>query len=729
MDETDVHRCINDRLIAQRRVMDRNVILRLYAHPRGDTTTNDSIRGCPTYCPQRHVTQSLNYDDRHEREPTPFDQTPCADDVEHAYDAQPYLEFRFDTVRSHSQGFLFGTDQICDFRLPRGSRLSGKHLCITFDNKRRLVVRDLGSTNGTAVTYTNQFLDKRRNFTWIIGGIDEIHEEKVVIHMTTTLKFRAFINYDIFANNGSASLIDQFRSQAMTDEDISAIQLSSQHDTRVATGMQTPSAEPFFLRYLVGSGTFGKATRHLDISTGDSYVEKKPVLEHYEPQKWENEIRIMQRLGEHENIVPLLRYVKLPLWRIYLPYYPLGNLWTLWWNQKPGPTKHEFTLGDVMELLKQCLAGLKHAHAKKVAHRDMKLSNILVESLTPFKIRLADFGESKVTNVSAPKTYCGTEIYMAPEVIASRRKGRARYSIACDLWSLGAVLSEVLFGRPQWPRSRATDQAYCDAVMEQTRKPCEADLQDLQRFLLRNLLVVDPTQRQTAAACYELAMALPSVDEPSRIMTGRRRPTMLPADSPPCSTTTTDAKEGEAVQSSEGSTTRPFSGQESKRRLEDDAEAGQEHPGSKRPFAGKKPCKRAAELRPVPAGDAGAALEEPASDESGDQTAGGEPPSIPAGASGAGSASRELRLQRSRAESAHRGPAVASARPGSPVHSAVSPVPRSLEWPAHEMSSASNNSAARELQFQLSRAQSAHRRAAVASARPSSPMEMPGLHG
>ncbi|KAM3500729.1 hypothetical protein MY10362_006150 [Beauveria mimosiformis] len=510
MDETDIDRCCtNESLIAQRRVMDKNVILRLYAYPRGDHDANMTIRHGGTYWPPRRVTQSINYNDCHQDEQRWLDETPSDSDAEQVYDDQPYFEFRFDTVRSHTEGFILGTDQKCDVRLPDGLKLSRKHVCITFDDKRRLVVEDLASTNGTAVSYSDMIPDRRRNFTWIIGGINQVHEKDIVIYMgiRLRLKFRAFVNYDIFADDGSASLIDQFRSQMMANEDISAMKSTP-----------TPIPAPSFLHCIVDKGTFGQVTLHLDINTGDSYVVKTPLSEDYEPQKWENEVRIMIRLGKHENIVPLLKFDEFPLWRIYLPYYRLGNLRTLWYNQKPGPFRHEFRLSHVIELLKQCLAGLKHAHANGVAHRDLKLANILVESLTPFKIRLADFGESKDTAMEEPKTYCGTEPYMAPEVLENKSENPGCYSIACDLWSLGAVLSEILFGRPRWPRSRDMDRAYCDAILTQTRQPCEADLQHLQRFLLQNLLITDPEKRRTAADCYELAMALPPVDEPSPIM-------------------------------------------------------------------------------------------------------------------------------------------------------------------------------------------------------------------
>lgn len=90
---------------------------------------------------------------------------------------------------------------------------------------------------------------------------------------------------------------------------------------------------------------------------------------------------------------------------------------------------------------------VEHAHQRGVLHRDLKPGNILIEDTG--EAYLTDFGLAKIFSNSQDLTLShallGTPAYMAPEVA---EQGARTATMAADIYSLGAVLYQMLTGRP-----------------------------------------------------------------------------------------------------------------------------------------------------------------------------------------------------------------------------------------------------------------------------------------
>jgi serine/threonine protein kinase len=71
-------------------------------------------------------------------------------------------------------------------------------------------------------------------------------------------------------------------------------------------------------------------------------------------------------------------------------------------------------------------------------HRDLKPDNIF---FSDGKVKLGDFGFCKMLEVNMAQTMLGSPIYMAPEILKEEI-----YTLKADIWSLGVVLFEMLFG-------------------------------------------------------------------------------------------------------------------------------------------------------------------------------------------------------------------------------------------------------------------------------------------
>lgn len=156
-----------------------------------------------------------------------------------------------------------------------------------------------------------------------------------------------------------------------------------------------------------------------------------------------------------------------------------------------------------LALLCQCLDALTSVHSQNIVHRDIKPDNILVQSRHPLHIKLSDFGLSKAT--ASLRTACGTHQYAAPEIYPPRRA--ANYTEACDIWSLGVVVFEFVYG--PLPEFRGEDAGDCWArKIMACVNGWESD--EFLEFLSTAMLVIEPESRLTAVGCWQQAMNLSS---------------------------------------------------------------------------------------------------------------------------------------------------------------------------------------------------------------------------
>lgn len=74
----------------------------------------------------------------------------------------------------------------------------------------------------------------------------------------------------------------------------------------------------------------------------------------------------------------------------------------------------------------------------------MKPENILINNN---KMKIADFGFAKVvlSHSQLNKTLVGTPLYMSPQLLRSER-----YTSKCDIWAIGVVAYELLYGKLPW---------------------------------------------------------------------------------------------------------------------------------------------------------------------------------------------------------------------------------------------------------------------------------------
>jgi serine/threonine-protein kinase len=121
-------------------------------------------------------------------------------------------------------------------------------------------------------------------------------------------------------------------------------------------------------------------------------------------------------------------------------------------------------ISEAIDCIVEACEALAEAHARGIVHRDIKPENLfLVRRDTGLSsVKVLDFGISKVAlsgtvndvNVGSKQTtsILGTPYYMSPEQLRSTRT----VDLRADIWSLGAVLFELLTGLTAWESQEFT---------------------------------------------------------------------------------------------------------------------------------------------------------------------------------------------------------------------------------------------------------------------------------
>lgn len=150
---------------------------------------------------------------------------------------------------------------------------------------------------------------------------------------------------------------------------------------------------------------------------------------------FEREITIHKRL-KHPYIVRMYEsFVKDKHLYIILEFMDKGYIYSIMQEGK-------MTENMMIRIMQHTLSALDHIHGLGLLHRDIKPENILWNSDQVFK--LCDFGFTAGYQDKGVvrKTMCGTEEYLAPEVI----KGQPQTD-KLDIWCMGILLYELLFGK------------------------------------------------------------------------------------------------------------------------------------------------------------------------------------------------------------------------------------------------------------------------------------------
>jgi len=193
----------------------------------------------------------------------------------------------------------------------------------------------------------------------------------------------------------------------------------------------------------LGRGSFGEVKVAINIHTerevAIKIIDKSVGKSEEELNQLQEEIRILSLLN-HKNVVRLYDVIETDSnTYIVMEFIEGQELFDYLIARRRLPEDEARTL------FQQIVDGVDHCHSRKIAHRDLKLENMLLDRRGMVKI--IDFGlAAEITPGERLTKSCGTLNYAAPEIFsATEHNGYEGPEV--DVWSCGVILFALLCGR------------------------------------------------------------------------------------------------------------------------------------------------------------------------------------------------------------------------------------------------------------------------------------------
>ena len=255
-----------------------------------------------------------------------------------------------------------------------------------------------------------------------------------------------------------------------------------------------PTTDISFYRVgkMLGRGAFGKVNLAMHKLVRKlvalKSLTKELMTDEAHKAKLMKEVNLLLKM-RHNHVVKIYETIETPKHIIIVMELCAGGD-LLNYVRKRRKLKEPFA----QKIFKQIIDGLHYTHGKLIAHRDIKLDNILLDGKG--NVKIADFGVSRqISEGQTMREQCGTPAYIAPEII--RNKG---YGLNVDLWSAGVVLFAMLYGTVPF-KAQSMEELH-DLILK-GKYLLKEDISVEARDLLRGLLEIDPKKRLTIRQIYK----------------------------------------------------------------------------------------------------------------------------------------------------------------------------------------------------------------------------------
>ena len=237
----------------------------------------------------------------------------------------------------------------------------------------------------------------------------------------------------------------------------------------------------------IGQGQYGVVYKGVSTKTQQPVAIKKISNSLFSTPKFQElvmrEIQVAQTVN-HPNIVNCLSAVRTANNLYIVTEYCDGFNLEKYLNKNKNISEEQS-----IKFLQQIISGYYSLYEKNVIHRDIKPANLIFNGDS---LKICDLGFARIVDDDCKEgsmTILGTPLYMSPQLLLCEN-----YTSKCDIWALGFVFYEMLFGKTPWSGS-SQKELFNNITKNPLTFLSKPETKEETKDLLRKMLAIEEVDR------------------------------------------------------------------------------------------------------------------------------------------------------------------------------------------------------------------------------------------
>ena len=340
--------------------------------------------------------------------------------------------------------------------------------------------------------YVDRFQDKKVRASSTLSRYD-----KLKIRAENIKKKNSITKIQSQSSNMNLNNINSFNSNInmnkINDSNLSSSNYASLKSNNVSKNKIDKLAK-YEIGQVLGKGVYAIVKIVTNIITKDKYAmkiyEKEKLNDNSKKKCVYREVEILKRVN-HVNIAKLIDVINTPKQILIIQEFVEGISLRDYYNKEirnqKGISEHKSKI--FKKIFKQIFEAMNYLHKNHMAHRDIKLENILMTK--DYCIKIIDFGFGMYNPENKLQTfYCGTPNYMPPEIAFKQPYVGQK----ADLWSLGVLVYKLFCADFPFKGRNEKDLYKC---IKKGKFTMASYTPEYIKSIIVNMIELDPNKRLT----------------------------------------------------------------------------------------------------------------------------------------------------------------------------------------------------------------------------------------